>query len=133
MADVEITTITIDGKDPKVESITDKATDTMVTDGKPAVRFHEVDGIGVIGMSDDELDFFYSFTPDMKKSMNRKVSASVKARSFTTVQYCSWPLTLAYDPCVSNRLTCASFPGWPCCTLSPILTVELLAMQRSKA
>lgn len=66
--------VTAASNGPSHDFITDKISETAVVghDAKPT-RYDEIEGIGVIGLSDEELDFFYSFTPVMRKRMNRKV------------------------------------------------------------
>lgn len=39
----------------------------------------EIDGIRVIGMTDEECDFFNSFSPQMRKRLNRKVRTPQKS------------------------------------------------------
>lgn len=59
----------------------DKAQDSPGIVSKPshdsflgqANNVRELEGIRVIGMSDEECDFFHSFTPEMRKRLNHKV------------------------------------------------------------
>lgn len=45
------------------------------TGEKLRARCDEIEGIKVMGLTDEELECFYSFTPAMRKKLNRKVNS----------------------------------------------------------
>lgn len=58
-----------------IEESSSEALADSSTPEKLRARCDEIEGIKVMGLTDDELECFHSFTPAMRRKLNRKVNS----------------------------------------------------------
>lgn len=60
-----------------IEESSSEANPRSSTPEKERARCDEIEGLRVIGLTDEELDCYNSFTPAMRRRLNRKVNYSL--------------------------------------------------------